>query len=305
MTGTQPTPAKTPSPRHAASPSSRGAAAKAQTSAPASRRKSRRTTAPVRRRPGRSIDRGPPHPRHADHRRTHPDAPPHRPRNRRPHRRQPRTVRFYAAKGYMYPGVELHGRRWWPRHAAEERRDAERQQGAGGGWKPGDPRNTGRPARPDPRVATSPTKSARPQPALAHPSPPTSWPPAMTSAPAPQSDSSTQSASAPRKTDTAAQYQDRAAQQPAQLIAPTLAQQATPRTRRPAASSTARPFASPPRRGRLTPHRASSDARWKGVTDDTTAEKLSGSPKPIDEVASGNLGVQGGGPEAISAYDIA
>lgn len=64
----------------------------------------------------------------------------------------PATVRFYASKGYIPRGIKLHGRRWWTRHAAEERRDAEREQGAGGGWKPGDPRNTGRPARPDPRV---------------------------------------------------------------------------------------------------------------------------------------------------------
>lgn len=62
------------------------------------------------------------------------------------------TVRDYAAKGYLERGTELHGRRWWTRRAAEERRDADKQQGAGGGWKTGDHRNTGRPSRPDPRV---------------------------------------------------------------------------------------------------------------------------------------------------------
>ncbi|WP_327258215.1 DNA-binding protein [Streptomyces sp. NBC_01244] len=62
------------------------------------------------------------------------------------------TVRDYAASGYMHPGIELHGRRWWTRRMAEERRDAERQPGAGGGWQSGDPRNTGRPATPDPRI---------------------------------------------------------------------------------------------------------------------------------------------------------
>ncbi|WP_331756622.1 DNA-binding protein [Streptomyces sp. NBC_01568] len=62
------------------------------------------------------------------------------------------TVRDYAAKGYLDRGIELHGRRWWTRRAAEERRDADKQQGAGGGWTTGDPRNTGRPSRPDPRV---------------------------------------------------------------------------------------------------------------------------------------------------------
>ncbi|MFI6663196.1 helix-turn-helix transcriptional regulator [Streptomyces sp. NPDC050523] len=69
------------------------------------------------------------------------------------------TVRAYAATGYLPQGVELHGRRWWPRHVAQQRLDAGDQrhhpERTGAGRRPGDPRNQaprGRQSRTDARV---------------------------------------------------------------------------------------------------------------------------------------------------------
>jgi hypothetical protein len=69
------------------------------------------------------------------------------------------TVRAYAVTGYLAQGIERHGRRWWPRHVAQERLDAGDQRYhpelTGAGRKPGDPRNRaprGRQPRTDARV---------------------------------------------------------------------------------------------------------------------------------------------------------
>ncbi|MFF8432439.1 DNA-binding protein [Streptomyces sp. NPDC016566] len=55
------------------------------------------------------------------------------------------TVRSYASTGYLAPGIELHGRRWWPRRVVQERIDAGDQRHhpelTGAGRRPGDPRN--------------------------------------------------------------------------------------------------------------------------------------------------------------------
>ncbi|MFD6878448.1 MULTISPECIES: DNA-binding protein [unclassified Streptomyces] len=40
------------------------------------------------------------------------------------------TVRAYATTGYLSPGVELYGRRWWPRHEVQTRLDAGDQRAA-------------------------------------------------------------------------------------------------------------------------------------------------------------------------------
>ncbi|MDX2393778.1 hypothetical protein NJL88_27700 [Streptomyces sp. DK15] len=36
----------------------------------------------------------------------------------------PHAVRAYASTGQLSPGLELYGRRWWPRHEINARRDA-------------------------------------------------------------------------------------------------------------------------------------------------------------------------------------
>ncbi|WP_333738808.1 hypothetical protein [Streptomyces sp. IBSBF 2806] len=55
------------------------------------------------------------------------------------------TVRSYAATGYLPRGTDLHGRRYWPRHAVQARIDASDQrhhpERTGAGRQPGDPRN--------------------------------------------------------------------------------------------------------------------------------------------------------------------
>ncbi|MFF4324753.1 hypothetical protein [Streptomyces sp. NPDC001568] len=40
------------------------------------------------------------------------------------------TVRAYATTGHLSPGIELYGRRWWPRHEITTRRDAGDQRAA-------------------------------------------------------------------------------------------------------------------------------------------------------------------------------
>ncbi|QUC63804.1 DNA-binding protein (plasmid) [Streptomyces sp. A2-16] len=55
------------------------------------------------------------------------------------------TVRAYASTGYLPQGVELHGRRFWPRRVVQERIDAGDQrhhpERTGAGRRSGDPRN--------------------------------------------------------------------------------------------------------------------------------------------------------------------
>ncbi|MGW8487446.1 DNA-binding protein [Streptomyces sp. NPDC055886] len=63
------------------------------------------------------------------------------------------TVRAYATTGYLPPGIERHGRTWWPRRVAEARRDAGDQHHRTPGRKPGDLRNRAPRPRHDPRVA--------------------------------------------------------------------------------------------------------------------------------------------------------
>ncbi|WP_331727105.1 helix-turn-helix domain-containing protein (plasmid) [Streptomyces sp. NBC_01213] len=62
-----------------------------------------------------------------------------------------RTVRAYAATGYLPAGTERHGRTWWPRHTIETRRDTPDQRHHNPGRQPGTARTTT--PRHDPRIA--------------------------------------------------------------------------------------------------------------------------------------------------------
>lgn len=101
-----------------------------------------------------------------------------------------RTVRAYAATGYLPAGTERHGRTWWPRHTIETRRDTPDQRHHNPGRQPGTARTT--------TPATTPASPRSPHSSHAGTGrPPPTSPTATTSANAPHNASSPKPASTP------------------------------------------------------------------------------------------------------------